>query len=82
MTERDPAQRTTTGVGTAIGSPIGAGVDLGIGLLGNLAGHTVGPKLLAKMSWPLGKPWIQPFEKVKSLPAAEFVHTSSRLAKD
>jgi hypothetical protein len=46
------------GVGFVVGGPVGAVVGAGIGLVGNVADATVGPKLLAKMSSPLGKPWI------------------------
>jgi hypothetical protein len=46
------------GVGLAIGGPVGAVAGIGFGLVGNVADATVGPKLMAKMSSPLGKPWI------------------------
>jgi hypothetical protein len=46
------------GVGLAVGGPVGAAVGIGVGLVGNVADATVGPKLMAKMSSPLSKPWI------------------------
>jgi hypothetical protein len=48
----------STAVGAAVAGPIGVGAGLGIGLFTNAADYSFGPKLLAKLSAPIGKPWI------------------------
>jgi hypothetical protein len=48
----------STAVGAAAAGPIGVGLGLGIGLFTNAADYSFGPKLLARVSAPFGKPWI------------------------